>query len=104
MPAQSGDNVNDGGFSLGQPKCTLTLSFSCLQALFLAIVGLGKGSAQFTHQLLKALVAHWRMGTGVFSLGDFAVEVVLICEWHRGGREKAQVTTWVSEALVVLKS
>ncbi|MFP8780124.1 hypothetical protein [Hydrogenophaga sp. RWCD_12] len=95
MSAHHENHLNDGGFSLGQPECPLSLSLLCLHALFIAIVGLGEGSSQFTHQLLKALVAHRHMGQGGFSSRDFSGVYALICKWHRGRREEAQGTTRV---------
>ena len=85
MLTHGGDDFKDGRIPLGQPLLMLALSFSCLSALFLAVIGLGKGCAHLIHQLPKALFSHRHVGKSTVLLGGFSVAKALVCKWHLRG-------------------
>lgn len=85
MLTHGGDDFKDRRIPLGQPLLMLALALSCLPAFFLAIIGLGKGSAHLIHQLPKALVSHRHVGKSTVLLGGFSAAKALVCKWHLRG-------------------
>lgn len=85
MLTHAGDDLNDRRVPLSQPLLMLAFTFSGLPARFLAIIGLGEGSAHLIYQLPKALVSHRHIGKSSVLLDCFSALKALVCKWHLRG-------------------